>query len=252
MAHESFEDPAGRRGHERALRQHQGRPGGAAGRRPCLHERAASAGRAGRLAAHHVPDAGGRAVLGRHLFPEGAALRPAGLRRRCCARSAASTAPSPSGSSRTGTRSSSTSPKSGSRATAARSASTISTASRLAARRSIDTEHGGLQGAPKFPNPPILEFLICYARRSGRRGGEARAFYLTPGAHGARRHPRSSRRRLRALFGRRALARAAFREDALRQRAAAGAPTRWPMPRRAAPSSGMRARGDRRLAASGR
>src|SRR5690349_725835 len=31
----------------------------------------------------------------------------------------------------------------------------------------IDTEHGGLQGAPKFPNPPILECLLRYARRTG-------------------------------------------------------------------------------------
>jgi uncharacterized protein YyaL (SSP411 family) len=31
----------------------------------------------------------------------------------------------------------------------------------------FDAERGGLQGAPKFPNPPILEFLIRYARRSG-------------------------------------------------------------------------------------
>jgi uncharacterized protein len=31
----------------------------------------------------------------------------------------------------------------------------------------IDTENGGLQGAPKFPNPPILEYLIRYTRRSG-------------------------------------------------------------------------------------
>ena len=38
-----------------------------------------AAGRAGRLAADDVPVAGGRAVLGRHLFPAGAALGPARL-----------------------------------------------------------------------------------------------------------------------------------------------------------------------------
>ena len=42
-----------------------------------LHERAARAGRAGRLAADDVPDAGRRAVLGRNLFAAGAALGPA-------------------------------------------------------------------------------------------------------------------------------------------------------------------------------
>jgi uncharacterized protein YyaL (SSP411 family) len=31
----------------------------------------------------------------------------------------------------------------------------------------FDPIHGGLKGAPKFPNPPILEFLARYARRSG-------------------------------------------------------------------------------------
>ncbi|MBZ6077015.1 thioredoxin domain-containing protein [Microvirga puerhi] len=31
----------------------------------------------------------------------------------------------------------------------------------------MDPVNGGLQGAPKFPNPPILEFLLRYAHRSG-------------------------------------------------------------------------------------
>ncbi|MGO4706574.1 thioredoxin domain-containing protein [Microvirga sp. 2MCAF38] len=31
----------------------------------------------------------------------------------------------------------------------------------------MDPVHGGLKGAPKFPNPPILEFLLRYARRHG-------------------------------------------------------------------------------------
>jgi uncharacterized protein YyaL (SSP411 family) len=40
----------------------------------------------------------------------------------------------------------------------------------------IDAENGGLPGAPKFPNPPILEFLL---RHSGRTGdGNARARFL--------------------------------------------------------------------------
>jgi uncharacterized protein YyaL (SSP411 family) len=40
---------------------------------------------------------------------------------------------------------------------------------RIGARLSelFDGDHGGLQGAPKFPNPPLLEFLLRYARRSG-------------------------------------------------------------------------------------
>ncbi|MEZ0168871.1 thioredoxin domain-containing protein [Microvirga sp. TS319] len=42
----------------------------------------------------------------------------------------------------------------------------------------IDTEHGGLQGAPKFPNPPILEYLLRYARRTGNEDARRR-FLLT-------------------------------------------------------------------------
>jgi uncharacterized protein YyaL (SSP411 family) len=42
----------------------------------------------------------------------------------------------------------------------------------------IDTENGGLQGAPKFPNPPILEYLIRYARRTGDAQARER-FLLT-------------------------------------------------------------------------
>ena len=61
--------PRDRRGHERPLREHQGRPRGAPRHRPDLHGRAARHRRAGRLAAHHVPHPRRRADLGRHLFP---------------------------------------------------------------------------------------------------------------------------------------------------------------------------------------
>jgi uncharacterized protein YyaL (SSP411 family) len=40
----------------------------------------------------------------------------------------------------------------------------------------IDPENGGLQGAPKFPNPTILEFLLRYARRA--KDGQARQRFL--------------------------------------------------------------------------
>ena len=77
-----------------------------------------------------------------------------------------------------------------------------------------------LRGAPKFPQPAILEMLW----RAGLRTGDRRFFDRRAHArsHLRRRHLRSSRRRLLALFGRRALAGAAFREDAVRQCAAAG------------------------------
>ncbi|HZH52634.1 MAG TPA: thioredoxin domain-containing protein [Microvirga sp.] len=40
----------------------------------------------------------------------------------------------------------------------------------------MDKENGGLPGAPKFPNPPILEFLLRHARRTG--DGTARSRFL--------------------------------------------------------------------------
>ncbi len=55
MAHESFEDEATAARDERPVREHQGRPRGAARHRRHLHGRASPPGRAGRLAADHVP-----------------------------------------------------------------------------------------------------------------------------------------------------------------------------------------------------
>ncbi len=40
----------------------------------------------------------------------------------------------------------------------------------------MDAENGGLPGAPKFPNPPILEFVLRHARRTG--DGAARSRFL--------------------------------------------------------------------------
>ena len=71
-----------RAGDERAVRQHQGRPRGAARHRSDLHGGAASSRRAGRLAADHVSHARRRADLGRHLFSQFVALRQTGFRRR--------------------------------------------------------------------------------------------------------------------------------------------------------------------------
>jgi len=47
---------------------------------------------------------------------------------------------------------------------------------RIGARlvQAFDPVDGGLQGAPKFPNPMILEFLARYARRSGDREAKKR------------------------------------------------------------------------------
>ena len=83
----------------------------------------------------------------------------------------------------------------------------------------FDPTHGGLRGAPKFPNAAMYE-LVWRAGTADRRQAVFRADRAHAGAHLRGRHLRPSRRRLLALLGRRALARAAFREDALRQRPA--------------------------------
>ncbi|MDW8131863.1 MAG: DUF255 domain-containing protein, partial [Bryobacterales bacterium] len=43
-------------------------------------------------------------------------------------------------------------------------------------RRTFDREHGGFGGAPKFPRPPVLQFLLRYWERTGRE--EAREMAL--------------------------------------------------------------------------
>ena len=65
--------------HERALREHQGRPRGAAGRRRGLHAGDGRAHRAGRLADDLRARPRGQPVLRRHLLPRPAAARAAEL-----------------------------------------------------------------------------------------------------------------------------------------------------------------------------
>ena len=72
-----------RRADEPRVRQHQGRPRGAAGPRRDLHDGHPDPHRPGRLAELGVPDPGPEAVLRRHLLPARRPLRPARLRRAC-------------------------------------------------------------------------------------------------------------------------------------------------------------------------
>ena len=169
---------------------------------------------AGRLAAHHVPRSRRPALLGRHLFSAGAALGPPGLSpgaaAHCRDLSPRSRAAWPR-----------TSPRSRRRWAACRAAPAARSgrdldASRSAFCRQSITVHGGIGGAPKFPQAPIFELLW----RDGMRSGDRRcrdAVHITLRAHVAGRHLRSSGRRLRPLLHRCPMARAAFREDALRQ-----------------------------------
>ena len=103
-----------------------------------------------------------------------------------------------------------------------------------ALERAFDRVNGGWGGAPKFPQPMTIEFLL----RRAAAGGDGRAAGDGPPdarRHGRRRHPRPARRRLPPLRDRRDLARAALRADALRQRPARpGLPPRLAAHRRPA------------------
>ena len=122
----------------------------------------ALAGRAGRLAADDVPDAGRRAVLGRHLFPARAALGPAGL---------------PAGAARRSRDAYRERPRQGreERRRAARGAAAARPArsrraaidpallDRIAERllREVDPLNGGIGTAPKFPQCGDLRIAVA-------------------------------------------------------------------------------------------
>ena len=83
----------------------------------------------------------------------------------------------------------------------------------------FDIFYGGLTGAPKFPNPGLVELILRAHLRTGVP--QFLQIALTSLEHMALGGiVRSSRRRFRALLHRRKLDRAAFRKDALRQCAA--------------------------------
>ena len=159
MAHESFEDEATAARHERAVREHKSRPRGAAGHRPDLHERPASSRRAGRLAADDVsqlPTASrsGAAPIFR---------RPRNMAARLCRRAArsqrASFARAGARSTRIAARWSRGSKERGQAKSAVSIGTTSSTTSPTSIARATDPVHGGLRGAPKFPQCTMLEFI---------------------------------------------------------------------------------------------
>ena len=220
MERESFEDPDDRGAHERALRQHQGRPRGAAGRRRDLHAGRPGDDRPRRLADDRLPHARRHPVLRRHLLPAGGPPRDAGLpagargrgrvlpraaRRGDRGRPGAPRAP-PSGRARPGRRATLLTPA-------------MLDAAYQGLRAEFDARYGGFGRAPEVPAADGVRLpppLLAPARRARR----ARMVRADPDAHGARRHLRSARRRLPPLLGRRGLAGAPLREDALRPGAA--------------------------------
>ena len=202
---------------ERALRQRQGRPGGAARRRRALHGCDRLDDGPGRLADDGLPHSCGRAVLRRHLLPARASARDAVL-------------PAAPARGR------------GGMAGAARRHRGAGTAARRRGRTlrpdaAVNgAAHGGAARRGRARDRPHLRSR----QRRLRPGAEvpARIDARVPvaprlagidgdGVQDARRdggwwHVRPGRRRLPPLFGRPAVARAALREDALRQRTPRG------------------------------
>ena len=240
--------PGHRGGHERALRQRQGRPRGAPRPRPDLPGRAPDVQPARRrLAAHRVPDAG-RAlpVLRRHLLPEGRALRHAGVsaaprarrallpraqaRHRAPERVDRGRFPAHAPGRRAGRRGIL---GRGRRRGDRRAEAELRFRARRLRRRAEVPASGGSRAARA-------------ALRGDRRQARAPCRGVHAGAHGRRRHLRPARRRLQPLLGRRDLDHPALREDALRQRAAAAA-LRGGLGRYRQAALRPRCRGDRRL-----
>ncbi len=84
MERESFENEAVARISQRAFREHQGGPRGAAGRGQDLHDVRAVHDRRRRLAVELFSHAGPEAVLRRHLFSAGKQIRAAQFPAKCC------------------------------------------------------------------------------------------------------------------------------------------------------------------------
>ena len=155
----------------------------------------------GRLAAVGVPDAGRRAVLRGHLLPAGAGRHagvPAGPRGD--RRGVAGPARGGRAAGRADRRGDRARPRSwrpsGSRCTG----TSPSAAFERCAERSTRA-WGGFGGAPKFPQPMTLEFLLRRALRGDRDALGMVTHHARP--DGRRRHLRSARRRLRPVLDRR-------------------------------------------------
>ena len=177
-----------------------------------------------RLADERVADAGSEAVLRRHLFSADVALGPAGLRRRPD-RARARLARRAAARRRLGRRAD------GAPARRRRVAAADERRMRAAG---VGAGHRGARRRRerRSVRPSTRASAASATRRSSRgrrsscsccaRAARAGADDLRDDGRGhaagdgARRHARPSRRRLPSLFGRRALARAALREDALR------------------------------------
>ena len=91
---------------------------------------------------------------------------------------------------------------------------------RRASRGQFDARFGGFGRAPKFPQAMTLTFLLDLAALATRGPRSLEMVTVLARRDGRGRHLRPGRRRLPPLLGRRALARAPLREDAVRPGAA--------------------------------
>ena len=257
MERESFDDEADRGLPERPLRQHQGRPGGAARPRRHLHAGGHDAHRAGRLAAQRVAHSGRRSrstaaptsprlPLRHALLPPGARghrRQPGGHPARDLQSTAAACGSILSGWARRARR------------TEARS-TVVQPAGR--GRWRLATGRRSLIGLPPTSTavqrrlgrraqvPAAAGAGVPLAQQSLDTKPELQVRSSHPGRHGRGRHLRPPGRRLPSLLHRRLLAGAPLREDALRQR-----PARPLLPARLAATGQAplprRRRGDPRL-----
>ena len=218
MAHESFEDDGHRRADERAVRQHQGRPRGASRHRRHLHARAARLGEQGGWPLTMFLDSEARPFWGGTYFPPEPRFGRPSFQHVLTEVARIYREEPDKISHNAGMLVQALSEREHERRRAQHHG--------RGTRRSHRPHGQRRRHAPRRPlrraEVSAVELLLAaVARRhplrrsDGAAGRRHHAHQHLPG-----RHLRSPGRRLRALLGRRALAGAALREDALRQRAA--------------------------------
>ncbi len=220
MERESFEDASTAAVLNAHFVADQGGPRGAPRHRRALHGRRPGDHRPGRLADERVPDPRGPAVLRGHLLPGRAAARdavvPPGARGR--ARRLVRAAGRAGGGRQP--------PRVRAGGAAARGVGRVGPAAARGARRGAHRHRRGLRPGQRRlgPGPQVPagdDHRGAAAAACGRRPGPgARDRPAQPGRDGGRRCPRPARRWLPPLLDRRALAGAALRADAVRQRPA--------------------------------
>ena len=179
MERESFEDEATAARPERGLRRDQGRSRGAARPRPDLHGRRPGDDRQRRLADERLPDARRPAVLRRHVLPGRSRATACRRSARCSTGVAEAWRERPRRGRARRRRGWSTAlvarrRRSAGGGGAAPTRRAARRGDRAALEREFDARNGGWGGAPKFPQPMTIEFLLRRCVRDRRRRGRSR------------------------------------------------------------------------------